>query len=586
LGGTVYRPGPARSGISNKFKYLQSNRDKIKKVHPIYDKVTEKTLGCIVYQEQISAIFNEMAGYKLSDADAIRIAISKSYGKDVINKHRENFVEGCKNNVNMGPKEATKLFDSIVNFGSYAFTKAHAAAYGAISYWCMWLKHYYPIQFLAALLSEENDKHRIKLFIKEARRLGIKVETPHINYSKSRYSIGSGKTIVGGLGDIKGIGEKAANAIIDKQPFDDIFDFLKRVERRIVNIRVIKALIIAGAFKTFCSNSKILLENIDKVIVAKGNAKENYWRERFIEWNDLPDWSEEEKIKRMREVLSMPSLEHPITFYDKFMKQIFKKNIQITKIDQLERNTNMIIYLAGQIIDLSFNQIGDFDKTKPTEKELKKRKLRFAPQGARYVNIGIEDDTGYKRINVHPIVYEKHKKIFEKGLDTLIIVKCLYRAEVDWLQAFAFIDLEELKKRKGVIATDSERLILDHPVYSVKKLYKKYKAISLKTVIQENKKRKRFVTAGILSDFRFHETKNGDIMSMGYLDDGEASINVMSWADETQKYGKYFKRSFLHDSILLTMVEKMDKRDGDIRNSYLIKKVLGIKDWKNNGSTI
>jgi DNA polymerase-3 subunit alpha len=214
----LFRPGPLRTGIAKEF-IDRKKEGKWKKVHALYDQITEETNGVIIYQEQIMLILNELAGISWARCDKIRKMISKSKGADALSPFKKEFVNGCVDSETIDKKTAEGMFDDIVEFGAYCFNKSHAVEYSVLSYWDAWLKHHYPAEFIAACLSfisgsDEKSLKRQEDLLQRATEQGLKVSLPKVGISKAlRWNAHDGKLIMP-FKSIDGIGEKSAEAII------------------------------------------------------------------------------------------------------------------------------------------------------------------------------------------------------------------------------------------------------------------------------------------------------------------------------------------------------------------------------------
>ena len=261
---SLYRPGPMESIP----RYIEgkNNQAAIHYLHPKLKPILAVTYGCMVYQEQVMQIVRDLAGYSYGRSDLVRRAMSKKK-HDVMAKEREIFINGlveggevivpgCVRN-GVDAEIASRLFDEMTAFASYAFNKSHAAAYGVVAVRTGWLKRHYPVQFFAALLnSVSSDSGKVAAYSQYCRKHDIPLLPPDINQSVRRFSVGadaSGKPgIRFGLGAIKSCGDKAIDSIIEKRrrggPYKDIFDFCQRMDTEQVNKRVVEALILAGAF--------------------------------------------------------------------------------------------------------------------------------------------------------------------------------------------------------------------------------------------------------------------------------------------------------------------------------------------------
>jgi DNA polymerase III subunit alpha len=250
---SLYRPGPMAN--IPEFTKRKNGESKVEYILPETEKVLKETYGIMVYQEQVMGIASLIAGYSLGEADMLRRAMGKKI-KEEMDQHRNRFVKGA---VERGhPKDkANELFDLMYKFADYGFNKSHAAAYSVITAQTAWVKHYYPAEFFAALLSTElSDTDKVVKYVKDAQKRGLVVKAPHINFSNYLFSV-KDEEIYFGLGGIKGVGSAAVDAIIEareKLPgkiFESLQQFFNEVDLRRVNKKVIESMIKAGAMDGF-----------------------------------------------------------------------------------------------------------------------------------------------------------------------------------------------------------------------------------------------------------------------------------------------------------------------------------------------
>jgi DNA polymerase-3 subunit alpha len=282
--GALYRPGPMGVNAHNDYADRKNGRQKVKPIHPeLAEPLAEilaDTYGLIVYQEQIMAIAQKVAGYSLGRADILRRAMGKKK-KEVLDAEFEGFRDGMRASTLVPggfSDEAIKtLWDTILPFADYAFNKSHAAAYGVTTYRTMYLKANYPVEFMAALLtSVTNDKDKTALYLSECRKMGIKVLQPDVNESELRFAA-VGSDIRFGLGAIRNVGNNVVESIIktrqEKGKFTSFTDFLDKVELLSCNKRLIESLIKAGAFDSFehtrLSLVQVHEEAVDAVVPLK-----------------------------------------------------------------------------------------------------------------------------------------------------------------------------------------------------------------------------------------------------------------------------------------------------------------------------
>jgi DNA polymerase-3 subunit alpha len=262
----LYRPGPMGMGSHLAYVERKHGRQKIEPIHPEFAESLEdllaETYGVIVYQEQVIQAAQILAGYSAGQADMLRRAMGKKK-KEVLDKEFIPFSEGMRSK---GYSEAAiaALWETLVPFADYAFNRAHAAAYGLISYWTAYLKAHYPAEYMAAVLTGEVGKapehDSTAVYLAECRRMGIDVVAPSVNVSGASYTP-SGGSILHGLGAVKGVGV-AGEAIVRERDvngsYASLVDLLARVGTRIMNKRVIEALSEAGALDCFGPRAKVL----------------------------------------------------------------------------------------------------------------------------------------------------------------------------------------------------------------------------------------------------------------------------------------------------------------------------------------
>src|SRR3954447_8008143 len=277
----LYRPGPMGANAHNDYADRKNGR---KPVVPIHKELEEplseilgETYGLIVYQEQVMAIAQKVAGYSLGQADLLRRAMGKKK-KEILDKEYVPFAAGMRER---GYSDACikTLWDTLVPFSDYAFNKAHSAAYGLVSYWTAYLKANYPAEYMAALLtSMKDDKDKSALYLNECRRMGIKVLPPDVNESDANFTP-RGTDIRFGLSSIRNVGENVVASVIEarrtKGRFADFPDFLTKVEPIACNKKVIESLIKAGAFDSLGHTRHGLLRVHAEAVAACMDTKRN-----------------------------------------------------------------------------------------------------------------------------------------------------------------------------------------------------------------------------------------------------------------------------------------------------------------------
>ncbi|MFK7964804.1 MAG: DNA polymerase III subunit alpha [Burkholderiaceae bacterium] len=273
----LYRPGPLGSGMVDDFILRKKGQQEIDYFHPDLKQTLEPTYGVIVYQEQVMQIAQIIGGYTLGGADLLRRAMGKKKAEEMA-KHRDTFVAGA---VEKGyeDKLANQLFDLMAMFAEYGFNKSHTAAYAVVTYHTAWLKAHYPSEFFAGTLSSDmGDTDKVRLFVQDAALNKVEVLPPDVNESAWPFTAVGDRTVRYGLGAVKGAGEAAmANIIAERAngPYVDLFDFCRRIDRRLVNKRSLEALVRSGAMDGFGDHRARLLANIGPAIELAEVAAES-----------------------------------------------------------------------------------------------------------------------------------------------------------------------------------------------------------------------------------------------------------------------------------------------------------------------
>jgi len=325
----LYRPGPLNSGMAESYIRRKHGKEKVDYIFPELEPVLKETYGLFIYQEQIMQIANILAGYSLGEADLLRRAMGKKK-KEIMEEQRGIFVSRA---VERGyPKEKIeKLFDDIAKFAEYGFNKSHSAAYGFLAYVTAYLKAHYPKELMATMMSIDFDKtDEIVKLMKDCKENGIPVYPPDVNKSGAYFDI-EGEGIRFGLAGIKGVGEKAALHIVEVREkggeFKDIYDFCQRVDLKIVNRKILEALVKAGAFDSTGISRAANYEVIDKAMsvaqsVQKSQSKglmSLFGDESAVvdkEFPNVPEWSDRVKWEYERQAIGFYLSGHPLKEYE------------------------------------------------------------------------------------------------------------------------------------------------------------------------------------------------------------------------------------------------------------------------------
>jgi DNA polymerase-3 subunit alpha len=332
----LYRPGPMGANSHTNYALRKNGQQPITPVHPELAEpladILDTTYGLIVYQEQVMAIAQRVAGYSLGKADLLRRAMGKKK-KEILDKEFEPFAAGMRAN-GYSQGAIRTLWDLLVPFSDYAFNKAHTAGYGLVSYWTAYLKANYPAEYMAALLtSVRDDKDKSALYLNECRRMGIKVLPPDVNESHADFTP-VGTDIRFGLAAIRNVGVNVVDAVVAAReahgPFTDFGDFMTTVPAVVCNKRVVESLIKAGAFDSFGYSRRSLVavheDVVDAVVVRKRNeavgqfdlfvgldaGEDGADAGASVEVVDLPEWEKSVRLGYEREMLGLYVSDHPL----------------------------------------------------------------------------------------------------------------------------------------------------------------------------------------------------------------------------------------------------------------------------------
>ncbi|NCW29779.1 MAG: DUF655 domain-containing protein, partial [Actinobacteria bacterium] len=274
----LYRPGPMGMNSHTNYAQRKNGQQQSEGVHPELleplSEILDPTYGLIVYQEQVMAAAQKVAGYTLGQADLLRRAMGKKKPEELA-KQFELFSEGMKKN-GYSPPAVKALWDTLLPFADYAFNKAHSAGYGVLSYWTAYLKANYPAEFMAALLTSVGDsKDKLGVYLNECRKMGIQVLPPDVNESIGTFAA-VGDDIRFGLGAVRNVGKNVVESIIEareQERFSSFQDFLTRVSAQASTKRVVESLIKAGAFDSLGHTRRSLIAIHEEAIETSAMLK-------------------------------------------------------------------------------------------------------------------------------------------------------------------------------------------------------------------------------------------------------------------------------------------------------------------------
>jgi DNA polymerase-3 subunit alpha len=327
----LYRPGPMGANSHTNYALRKNGQQPITPIHPELEEplrdILDTTYGLIIYQEQVMAIAQKVAGFSLGQADILRRAMGKKK-KSELDKQYAGFSGGMKER-GFGEGAIKALWDILLPFSDYAFNKAHSAAYGLVSYWTAYLKAHYPAEYMAALLTSVGDsKDKMALYLNECRRMGIRVLPPDVSESIN-YFAAVGEDIRFGLGAVRNVGSNVVDGIVAARadgPYTSFHDFLSRVPLHVANKRTVESLIKAGAFDSMGHTRRALVEihesAVEVAVTDKRNAAggaigfdfDSLWDEpqAVQKVPDRPEWTKKDKLSFEREMLGLYVSDHPL----------------------------------------------------------------------------------------------------------------------------------------------------------------------------------------------------------------------------------------------------------------------------------
>jgi len=400
----LYRPGPM--AYIDTYIKRKHGKEKIIYAHPMVEHALKETYGVTVYQEQVMQISREMAGFTRGQADSLRSAISKKKA-DLMEDFHMKFFEGASAN-NIPEKTINKIWDDWSAFAEYAFNKSHATCYALVAYQTAWLKANYPVEFMAALLSLEDNPDKVPYFLEECKRMKIKIIPPNVNQSDCEFSV-NGKEIHFGLRAIKNIGEAAMRALVEERDkngkYKNIFELCKRLDALAINKTVLESLIASGALDELEGTRAQKWRVIESALEhASDHQREN--RRGQTSLFDLLDESEENnsvdpvlpevdnwtylhQLELEKSVLGFYLTGHPLTPYIDLI------NLLTTPRKIIEDKSNgKEIYLLGVVIGIT-----------------KKRDNKGNPMAF----IEMEDMSGRFEISLFKKDFDKYITQFEPG---------------------------------------------------------------------------------------------------------------------------------------------------------------------------
>ncbi|WP_196137384.1 DNA polymerase III subunit alpha [Aliikangiella sp. G2MR2-5] len=414
----LFRPGPLGSGMVDDFINRKHGRQEVAYPHSDYQHedlkpVLEPTYGIILYQEQVMQIAQVLANFTLGGADLLRRAMGKKK-PEVMEEQRKIFMKGAIAR-DVDGELAGHIFDLMEKFAGYGFNKSHSAAYALVSFQTAWLKTHYPAPFMAAVMSSDMDNtDKVVTYVDDAKSNGIEIVPPDVNRGQYKFTIDGPKTIIYGIGAIKGVGEAAIQSVVEEREkngkFRDLFDFCNRVDLKKVNRRNLEAMIRAGALDALGPSRAVMMASLEHAI----KSAEQFKKDQLIGQNDLfgsptdtsgdkaPEfalvrpWPEEKVLQGEKDTLGLYLTGHPIDRYLPEIKQFC--NLRLNSLQPTRRGE--YVSVAGLIVGIRVM------KTK---------------KGLSWAIVSLDDQSGRVDVMVYNDLYESCREILTK--DGIIVAK-------------------------------------------------------------------------------------------------------------------------------------------------------------------
>ncbi len=423
---SLYRPGPM--DFIPQYIKGKNNPESIHYDCPQLEPILDATYGCIVYQEQVMQIVRNLGGYTLGRSDLVRRAMSKKKAA-VMAKERQNFVYGNKEEgvpgcIANGISEqlANKIYDEMTDFAKYAFNKSHAAAYAVVSYQTAYLKYYYPVEYMAALMTSVIDfPAKVAEYILTCRQMGISILPPDVNQGESGFSV-DGTNIRYGLSAIKSIGKPVISGLVEERkargPYKTMQDFIERLPSRDMNKRVIENFIKAGALDGLPGTRKqkmmIYVQILDTINQEKKNtmagqmtlfdlAPEEEKESFLIKLPNVGEYDKEQLLSFEKEVLGVYISGHPLEKYE----AMWRKNISAVTADfMLDEETGVSRVKDGEKV-----VVGGM---------LTAKTIKHTKTGKTMAFVTLEDLVGTVEVVIFPRDYENNRNMLEEDSKVFI----------------------------------------------------------------------------------------------------------------------------------------------------------------------
>ena len=464
---SLYRPGPMDSIPT--YVFNKKNPDKVRYKHKLLENILNVTYGCMVYQEQVMEIVRTLAGYSLGGADLMRRVISKKKMAQM-EVERQNFIYGKKDDngnyiidgcINRGIDEQTakSIFDEIYDFANYAFNKSHAAAYAYVTYQTAYLKTFYPVEFMASLISSVDDTDKVNEYIVNSRNMGISLCPPDINKSTDTFTV-EGNSIRFGLSAVKNVGRGFILKLVAEHELNGEFksfaDFISRMTGNDINKRAVEGMIMCGAFDSLGVKRSQLMRVYEAAIDSEASSQRGNLSGQFslfdedtsyeMEFPDIEEFDKNTLLKMEKQSIGMYLSGNPMERYEEKIRSITKHNIGSILASVEKNDDGSFVEVDGGVKD------NDYVKLCVV---ISSRKNKITRSNTQMAFLKIEDSFGSMEVLVFPKILTKYSQIL---------------AEENIILAEGRVSLREDEEPK-LLLESAELLDMVNPPEKLKTLY-------------------------------------------------------------------------------------------------------------------
>lgn len=498
--------------------------------------ITRDSLGLMIYQEHVIRVATDVAGMSAEAADKLRKKIGKSEGAAAMESERDAFVSGCAETTpDMKEETAHRLWDAICKFGRYGFNRAHAVCYSMLSYWTMYAKQHWPLEFYWALVRMEKDAKKIQRYARDAENHGVQLLLPDINCSSDKFEIDyDAMAIRGSFIDIENIGGATAAKLVELRrdgKFANLRDFFER-KGKVVNKRVFRSLVMAGAFDSLVPNPRWLNENTENVWVMGERSHWDYVENRVAKSAADPQWTYDERMRAASLVNPLALPRHPCVTWESFLAKAVKPPVE--EIGDALFATVRNVYCAGLVTEIDQRTVGDTGQhDEPHEEDVRER----IGWGQPWARISVEGLSGKAWARLDWRTHRDFGHLVDSGPGFGVLLCAETHPEYANLHVHFLVRLRDFAKKveAGERLTLWERLFVDHPALTFPWETKAERRLAMSDLNKLAVARNSFRAIGVVSHITERVDKRGGVMSWFGLAGVRSYLSAMcfssAWED-------------------------------------------------------